>query len=236
MERFFLKEPLFSIVLPVYNQEDHLVEVVSGYCEALDRLKYPYELILVTNGCRDQSVKLSEEIALGNPLVTHFESTPSGWGAAVKLGLSKASGKILCYTNLARTTPDVLTLHLLYNVAFPDTVIKANRKIRDNWLRRLGSLLYNLQCRALFDLSNWDINGTPKVFSSQFEGWKKLKHDDDLIDLEFNVQCRRLNQVVLEVPTFSHRRHGGLSTTNWHSARRLYWGAFKMWWQIRRSR
>ena len=42
--------------------------------------------------------------------------------------------------------------------------MKANRKIRDNWRRRLGSLLYNLECRALFDLANWDINGTPKVF------------------------------------------------------------------------
>jgi hypothetical protein len=42
--------------------------------------------------------------------------------------------------------------------------VKANRKIRDHWSRRLGSLLYNLECRALFDLSVWDVNGTPKVF------------------------------------------------------------------------
>ena len=47
-------------------------------------------------------------------------------------------------------------------------VIKASRKIRENWKRRLGSLLYNLECRALFDLPYWDINGTPKVFGRHF--------------------------------------------------------------------
>ena len=53
---------------------------------------------------------------------------------------------------------------LLYAAAYPNVVVKANRKIREHWTRRLGSLLYNLECRALFDLSNWDVNGTPKVF------------------------------------------------------------------------
>jgi glycosyltransferase involved in cell wall biosynthesis len=219
----------FSVVLPVHNQEDHLAPVVSGYREAMDPLGYPYELILVTNGCRDRSVEISKDLARSSDRVRHVESPRAGWGEAVRLGLSEARGEILCYTNLARTTPEVLTLLLLYAMAFPKAVVKANRKIRDNWMRRLGSLLYNLECRALFDLSFWDINGTPKVFSRNFFEWKKLEQKGDLIDLEFNVVCRESNQAVLEVPVFSHRRHGGKSTTNWRSAWRLYTGALRLW-------
>ncbi len=118
---------------------------------------------------------------------------------------------------------------LLYGVVNPGVVVKANRKIRENWRRRMGSLLYNLECRALFDLSYWDINGTPKVFPRQFDKLLALTRDDDLIDAEFNVVCRREGYPMLEVPIFASRRHGGTATTNYRSAVKMYWGAYQLW-------
>ena len=121
-------------------------------------------------------------------------------------------------------------------MAHPEVVIKANRKVRESWRRRLGSLLYNLECRALFDLSYWDVNGTPKVFSRRHERLLNLHRDDDLIDAEFNIICRREGYPVLEVPIFSTRRHGGVSSTNYRTAISLYVGAFQMWRKARRGR
>src|SRR5258708_30807041 len=118
---------------------------------------------------------------------------------------------------------------LLFAVAYPDVVVKANRKIRDGWVRRLGSLLYNLECRALFDLPNWDVNGTPKVFPRKFDRLLALTRDDDLIDIEFNVACRIGSYPIVEVPIFSSRRHGGRSTTNLRSPLQLYLGASQLW-------
>jgi hypothetical protein len=120
-------------------------------------------------------------------------------------------------------------LLLLYARTFPDVVVKANRKIRERWTRRLGSLLYNLECRALFDLSSWDVNGTPKVFPRSFAKLLALTRDDDLIDAEFSWICRREGYRMLEVPIFSSRRHGGTSTTTLLSAVRMYAGAYRLW-------
>ncbi|HJS72682.1 MAG TPA: hypothetical protein VJ921_00235, partial [Vicinamibacteria bacterium] len=142
---------------------------------------------------------------------------------------ASARGDLLCYTNLARTRPEDLTLLLLYGLVHPDVVVKANRKIRDSLYRRFGSLLFNLECRALFDLSYWDINGTPKVFPRSLEKLLALSRKDDLVDLEFHVVCRDEGYRVLEVPIFSNVRHGGRSTTNHRSALALYWGAIAMW-------
>lgn len=61
----------------------------------------------------------------------------------------------------------------------------------------------------------------------------KLTREDDLIDVEFNVICRREGYRMLEVPIFSSRRHGGSSTTNYFSAAKLYWGAFELWRSMR---
>jgi hypothetical protein len=128
-----------------------------------------------------------------------------------------------------------MTLILLYAVAYPDVVIKANRKIRESFRRRLGSLLYNLECRAFFDLPTWDINGTPKVFPRKFEKLLQLTKDDDLIDAEFNAICRREEYPMLEVPVLSTKRHGGKSTTNYNSAFKMYWGAYKLWRSMRQQ-
>jgi hypothetical protein len=127
-------------------------------------------------------------------------------------------------------------LLLLYAVAYPEVIVKANRKIRESWRRRLGSLLYNLECRTLFDLSYWDINGTPKIFPRAFDKLLTLTREDDLVDAEFNLVCRKENYPVIEVPILSYRRHGGKSTTNYRSAIKMYWGAYRMWQETRKER
>jgi glycosyltransferase involved in cell wall biosynthesis len=189
----------------------------------------PHELILVVNGSTDRSSAVCRELESSYPTVRTLESAEGGWGLAVLLGLEAARGELLCYTNLARTRAEDLTLVLLYGLVNPGVVIKANRKIRDSLYRRLGSLLYNLECRALFDLSYWDINGTPKVFPRSLGKLLSLTRKDDLIDVEFHIVCRREGYRVLEVPILSAVRHGGRSTTSHRSAVKLYWGAFAMW-------
>jgi len=226
---------LVSIVLPIYNQADHVGSVVREYEEALARIPNPHESILVVNGCRDNSLEICRDLATQYPSVRVIHSERGGWGLAVKLGLRVTRGELFCYTNSARTSAQDLTLLLLYAIACPNVVIKANRKIREHWHRRLGSLLYNLECRALFDLSYWDINGTPKVFPRTFDRLLALTRDDDLIDAEFNIICRREGYRTLEVPIFSYLRHGGRSATSYRSALKMYGGAIQLWRSLRRE-
>jgi glycosyltransferase involved in cell wall biosynthesis len=184
--------------------------------------------VLVTNGCTDRSPQIASELSSEHGTVRTIDIPRAGWGGAVREGLRSAEGDLLCYTNSARTTPEMLSLLLIYEAAYPKVVLKANRKIRDNWRRRLGSLIYNLECRALFDLPIWDINGTPKVFPREFDALLSLTRDDDLIDLEFAWVCKRENYPILEVPLLATQRHGGRSTTNYGSALKMYVGAWRL--------
>lgn len=220
---------LVSIVLPVHNQASHIEDVVSGYVEAVDRVNLEFELLLVTNACGDESPAICDQLARSDARIRHLPSGVGGWGGAVRHGLAAAKGDLLCYTNSARTTPEILTLLLLYASAYPGVVVKANRRVRDSRRRRLGSLLYNLECRALFDLSVWDVNGTPKIFPRSAARLLELQRDDDLIDLEFLAVCRAEEYPMLEVPILATTRYGGRSTTGYGSAVRMYLGAFKLW-------
>ncbi|HEU5372047.1 MAG TPA: glycosyltransferase [Gaiellaceae bacterium] len=218
-----------SVVLPVHDQEAHIRGVVEAYVAALESVDLDFEVILVTNACRDRSPQICEGLAASDHRIHHVPSEVGGWGAAVRRGLEAARGDHLCYTNSARTTPEILTLLLLYAKAYPQVIVKANRRVRDSRRRRLGSLLYNLECRALFDLSVWDINGTPKVFPRTFDRLLALTRDDDLIDAEFAAVCREEGYPLVEVPILATVRYGGKSTTGLGSAVRMYVGAFALW-------
>jgi glycosyltransferase involved in cell wall biosynthesis len=224
-----MTDGLVSIVLPVHNQADHIGQVVEEFVAALDRTGWPYEVVLVPNNCRDDSNAVCRGLAERFPGVRSVESAEGGWGRAVRVGLAASVGESLCYTNSARTTPEELTTLILYSRMHPETVVKANRRVREAWTRRLGSLLYNLEVRALFDLAVWDVNGTPKVFPRAHAKLLALERNDDLIDAEFNAVCRREGYPLVEVPIFSSQRHGGASTTTLRSAFRLYLGAYRLW-------
>jgi glycosyltransferase involved in cell wall biosynthesis len=220
--------PLVSIVLPVYNQADHIADVVRDYEAILSRLPTQHETLLVVNGSRDGSLEVCQALVETYPAVRVIESVKGGWGLAVKLGLAEARGDVLCFTNSARTGPQDLLLLLLYALTDPNVVVTANRKLRKGWKRRLGTLLYGLECRLLFNLPNRDINGTPKVFPRHFDKLLALTCDDYLIDLEFMAVCRREGYPIMEVPIFrSNRRYGGMSTTTVRVALRLYWDAYR---------
>src|ERR1700683_4412078 len=180
-----------SVVLPVHKQADHIDGVVEGYLRVTQRLGVDVDLVLVANACTDGSTEVCRELAERNQKVRVLAQDEGGWGCAVRSGLAEARGDLLCYANSARTSPEILALMLSYARAYPHVVLKANRRIRDSMLRRAGSLLYNLECRALFDLLTWDVNGTPKLFPRSFGKLLELRSHGDLIDAEFMLTCQR---------------------------------------------
>lgn len=48
-------DPAFSVVIPIYNEEDNIEPLYSELSTALDPLRQPYEVIAVDDGSRDQT-------------------------------------------------------------------------------------------------------------------------------------------------------------------------------------
>ena len=217
-----------SLVLPVHNQEDHIGGVVESYLRVLRRIGMKVELVLVANACTDTSPEVCHELAAIHDEVRVVECAEGGWGRAVRMGLAVSNAELVGYANSARTSPKILTLMISYALAYPNVVLKANRRIRDSAVRRIGSLLYNLECRTLFDVSTWDVNGTPKIFPRSFARLLELSSNGDLIDAEFVLTCKRERYPIIEIPLLATTRLGGKSTTNYRSALRMYRGAIAL--------
>src|SRR5438552_4161886 len=94
--------PLISIVLPVHNQADHIERLVRDYVSELQKVPAPYELLLVENASRDESLAVCRRLETELPCVRVVSSEKGGWGRAVRLGLTSVEGDVICYTNSAR--------------------------------------------------------------------------------------------------------------------------------------
>jgi glycosyltransferase involved in cell wall biosynthesis len=217
-----------SIVMPIHNQADYIDAVVRDCLGVIDRLNRTVELMLVTNGCTDTSAAACRNLARSHREVRTIDLRQGGWGRAVRAGIAESSGDVIGYTNSARTSPEMLALMVIYAEVYPNAVLKVKRRIRDNARRQVGSLLFNLECKLLFELGTWDINGTPKLFPRSFTQLLNLSEDGELIDAELMAMCQRERYPVIEVPVLSTARRGGVSTTTYRTAARMYRGAIAM--------
>jgi glycosyltransferase involved in cell wall biosynthesis len=223
-----MKPPLFSVILPLYKQVDHVETIVSTYTKALDALGDTYELVLIPNGPDDGATDRAQQLAKKKPQVSVHYLEKGGWGRAVKFGLAKARGQYLCYTNSARTEVPDLIMILKYAKVNEKVMVKATRIIRESMVRKIGSTIYNLENRLLFKTPIWDVNGTPKVLPRSIYESLTIESDDDLIDAEIMARVFKNAVPIIEIPVVATTRLPGKSTTNWKSAYNMYVGLWKL--------
>lgn len=94
-------KPFVSIVVPAYNEENGLGDVLQ-HLLALE-FPYPYEVILVNDGSSDGTGKVAAQFD-AITLVEHHRN--QGYGASLKDGIRRAKGDLICITDADGTYPN----------------------------------------------------------------------------------------------------------------------------------
>lgn len=111
-----------SVILPVYNESEHLEEEVIRIRKALDASEYSYEVLIVDDGSTDGSGDLAESIE--GVRVLRF-STNRGSGSARKYGTMAALGDVIVWTDVDMTYPNDEIPELVGSLAGYDQVVGA---------------------------------------------------------------------------------------------------------------
>jgi len=82
---------LISLVVPVYNVEKYLVRCVTSLLDQ-DLEKTDYEIILVNDGSKDNSLAIAEALVLDNENVRLVSQQNKGLSGARNTGLKEATG------------------------------------------------------------------------------------------------------------------------------------------------
>lgn len=145
-------KPELSLVIPVYNEEANLSELIRRTLAACDPMGISYEMILVDDGSADNSAQMIREAAEknGGKVVGVFLTTNFGQHAAVTAGLQTSVGKYIITLDADLQNPPeeipklVEKLREGYDVV---GTIRENRK--DTFFRRWASKTVNLMVRKL---------------------------------------------------------------------------------------
>ena len=85
-----MNQPLVSIILPVYNAQNHLARCVGSICAQTYR---NIEIIILNDGSKDQSLPVCEEFRQKDSRILLVDKANSGVSDTRNLGLKLASGK-----------------------------------------------------------------------------------------------------------------------------------------------
>ena len=100
-------DPYVSIILPCYNEQDHVVAEVERICAAMDASGYTYELAAYDDASTDQTLARLREAAPRFPhlRVVHFDRN-GGSGTVRRIGTQQARGEVVVWTDADMTYPN----------------------------------------------------------------------------------------------------------------------------------
>lgn len=207
------KAPQVSIVIPVYNEEGSLRELVSGIEQAMNA--YDFELIFVDDGSSDGSVAILEEIHKANPERVCLLEHRSNFGKSLALatGMEAVRGEIMITLD-ADLQNDPKDLPRFYEEVLngADLVMGWRINRNDPLEKTMPSKLYNWVTSKISGLTIHDFNCGFKACRKEL--LKELPFYGDM-HRYIPVIAHRKGYQVKEIEVEHHPRRFGVSKYGW---------------------
>lgn len=142
----------YSIVIPLYNEEETLPELLKRVSELIDLLDGPAEVVLVDDGSRDSSYQLMVEATLRDSRFKAVQlSRNFGHQVAITAGMDAASGQAVIVMDADLQDPPHVILEMAAKWQEGYEVVQAVRQRRDGesvFKKTTATLFYNLLRRV----------------------------------------------------------------------------------------
>src|ERR1043166_6376618 len=205
--------PSLLLLIPAYNEEARIEPVLREYAEYFQK-SYPgnFQLIVVLNGCRDNTLSVVRRVAAEYPTINDLEfREPIGKGAALIEGLKLAPlADVIGYVDADGASPPRAFHALVTRIGEADCVIGSR------WLpgavlhqaqtssRRFYSRAFHTVVRVLFpSLRIKDTQCGAKVMLRA--AIEKVHSNLRIADMSFDINLlyaiHRAGFKILEVPT-----------------------------------
>ena len=159
----------FTIIVPVYNEEDNLNRVEKELLAYTNMAIKKTEILFVNDGSTDKSQAMIESICAKNEAFGYISFKKNkGLSAAIKAGIDHVSTDLVGYIDSdLQTSPEDFN-KLLEHIDTYDLVtgVRADRK--DNFVKNMSSTIAN-SIRRVFTHDGMDDTGCPlKVLKTRY--------------------------------------------------------------------
>jgi glycosyltransferase involved in cell wall biosynthesis len=199
-----------SIVIPAYNEEKRISPTLGKYYRFLKKkFKNSFEIIVVPNNCKDNTLQVVQKFAKGKKQVRVINIPYYvGKGGAVMTGFKEAKGDYIGFTDADGSTRVEEFLKLYDNRNNFDGII-SSRKVKGAKVcpkrtlkQDLSSWIFNKIVRILFRLKYKDTQCGAKLFKKSVAKFfaKVSKEHGWIFDVELLCLARKKRFRILEYP------------------------------------
>jgi len=171
--------PELSLVIPVYCEETHLVEVIDTIHAHVKALNLSYEFILVDDGSTDNTWAVLVEQAAVNPWLRPLRlSRNFGKEQALSAGLDVAGGQaVLVMDGDLQHPPELIgDMVRIWRETGAEVVLGKKRTYeRDSLLKRGGSRFFYWMLRSLSGYDLHDVSDFRLMDRRVVDAWKGME-------------------------------------------------------------
>ena len=189
-----------SLMFPLYKDKSTVELMITKSSNVLRKLKRKYEIIIIDDGCPQNSGKLAREVAKKfTNIKIFFHKKNLGYGAALKTGLKKCKNDWVFMID-GDAEYDVNDLFRLLKVSKNcDLVITYRYKKKYSTNRIIISWVYNAILRLIFKIKFRDISTGSRFVSRKLVNNIKLKSNSTFIGAELAIKAGLAGYKVGEV-------------------------------------
>lgn len=156
-----------SVVVPLFNEEESLPELITWIRRVVDPFEFLYEIILIDDGSSDSSWQVIEQLAGSNAMVKGIKFRRNyGKSAALFCGFEAAKGEVVITmdADLQDSPDEIPELMKMITVDGYDLVSGWKKKRHDPLGKTLPSKLFNRTARWVSGIRLHDFNCGLKAY------------------------------------------------------------------------
>jgi len=198
-----------SIVIPVYNEQQSLPELLRRTEAACARLRHDYEIVLVDDGSRDQSAEILQQAAErdGSRVVAVILNRNYGQHAAIMAGFEHCKGDVIVTLDADLQNPpeEIPRLIALAEQGY-DVVGTVRNNRQDSAWRRWPSKLINLAVQRSTGVAMSDYGCMLRAYRRTIvDAMLACRERSTFIPILANSFARHTTEVLVE---HAEREHG----------------------------
>jgi glycosyltransferase involved in cell wall biosynthesis len=230
-----------SIIIPAYNEEKRIEKTIKTYHAFLSEKNVSFELIVVLNGCKDNTFTIVERVRnnVTPDTITIIDIPQAGKGLAIKTGFANAlvnNTDLIGFVDADMATAPEAFYDLVLNIGDNDGIIASRympgaqiSPTRPAYKRYGSSIIYEPFVWLLFGLSYYDLQCGAKLFkrATLEKITPQLTVTQWAFDVELLYLCKKLGYHIKEIPTVWHDQADSKLTLR--GGLRMFGALFKVW-------
>jgi len=216
----------FSVVVPIYNEEEILIDSCNKIFEICKKMELDFEIIFSENGSTDKTLTLINEFSSGRAECKVISNNLANYGIALRKGFKEAKNEMIISFDIDYFSEQFLIDSLSLEKKF--SAITASKRLSESqdgrkFIRRIATNFFVLILKILFQTSMSDTHGMKGIRrSSCGEQIQNVVSTQDLFDTELLLRIERSGGNIYEVPAMVNEIRPSVSVIYSRIPRTIY--------------